>query len=424
MGKAFFFNVSGGGHVIATYGLVGELVRRGEEVVYYEVPRFQQEIEALGAEFRPYPEIRPYTGPLARYPYHHELDLAPILTWCALEWLPQLLERVRQDRPDYVVHDSLCIWGRVIAHLLGVPAFCSIHTPALSWPMVLSHAPLWLQLPKMAVRSWRSLAGFRRMEKQLRRTYGLPRTSYFDTFTNPQPVNLCHTPRELQPGARFFDGSYHFVGSVHTRPTDGSFPVEQLSDELIYIGFGTICDPGPGFFRHCLAALGDLDTQVFMVLSHSTRRADLGEIPPNFIVWSLAEDGLAPQLDILPRARLFIMNGGMGGARESAWHGVPMVAVPTTFETNLIAIEIQRQGAGVRIPPRKVTPARLRRAARAVLADPSYGENSRRIGDACRAAGGAVRAADLIFQFLGRPGHPAGPEEGLRAAGATGAVSG
>ncbi len=52
MGKAVFLNVSGGGHVIATYGMVAELVNRGEEIIYYESPRFKEDIESLGATFR------------------------------------------------------------------------------------------------------------------------------------------------------------------------------------------------------------------------------------------------------------------------------------------------------------------------------------------------------------------------------------
>jgi len=82
MGKAVFLNVSGGGHVIATYGMVGELVSRGEGIIYYESPRFKEEIEALGAVFRPYPDIQPYEGPMVDYPYHHELGLSVMLTWC------------------------------------------------------------------------------------------------------------------------------------------------------------------------------------------------------------------------------------------------------------------------------------------------------------------------------------------------------
>ena len=117
MGTGVFLNVSGGGHVIATYGLVGELVRRGERVVYFEAPHFQADIEALGAEFRPTPPFRQYPGPLTHDRFHHELDLAPVMTWWAMEWIPQLLEPIRAIKPDYIVHDSLSLPGKTIAQI-------------------------------------------------------------------------------------------------------------------------------------------------------------------------------------------------------------------------------------------------------------------------------------------------------------------
>lgn len=398
MGTGVFLNVSGGGHVIATYGLVGELVRRGERIVYYEAPHFRDDLEALGAEFRPTPPFEHYTGPLTRDRFHHELDLAPILTWWALEWIPKLLDPIRKLQPDYIVHDSLSLWGRAIAHILGIPGICSIHTPAFSWGFALRSGRFWRDMPSIGPRSFRTMQGFRATERRLRRTYGLPRTSYMDTLTNRQAVNLCHTPRELQPFDHVFDDSYHFIGSVHTRPTQArtTFPMERVREPLIYVGFGTICDPGPAFFRKCLAAFGGLDYQVVMILSASTRRSDLGEIPGNFIVWSLAEDGMAPQLDILQRASLFVMNGGMGGAREAAWHGVPMLALGTTFETYSISDRIEQQGAGIHVRP-SVSAEELRAAALKVIAEPSYKTHSARIGEACRTAGGAARGVDLIL---------------------------
>jgi MGT family glycosyltransferase len=398
MGKGVFLNVSGGGHVIATYGMVGELVRRGETILYFEAPPYRNDIEALGAEFRPYPEIRPYEGPLARWPFHHELDLPPILTWCALEWIPKLIDQIREFGPDYIVHDSLCLWGKVIARVLGIPAICSIHTPAYKWSVALFSSRFWLDIPRMFLRSYRSLAHFRQLERRLRETYDLPRTSFIETFTNPQPVNICHTAREFQSAAHLLDDTYQFVASVHDRPAAAAsnFPQERIRDRMIYIGFGTICDPGPQFFRNCIAAFSGLDYQVVMILSASTKKSDLGEIPDNFLVWSLVEDGLAPQMEILPRAALFVMNGGLGGAREAAWHSVPMLAFGTTFETYLNARCIDQQGAGIALPP-EARAAQIRKAAIEVLSNPSYRANSARIGASSRAAGGGARAADLVL---------------------------
>jgi MGT family glycosyltransferase len=400
MAKGVFLNVCGGGHVIATYGMVAELVRRGDEVVYFETERFRKDIEALGASFRPYPDVpKPYTGPMARWRFHHELDLPTVLCHWTLAWYPALLERVRAERPDYIVHDSLCIWGKLIAAQLGVPGICSVHTPAFNLRMRIACA-IRKDLPMVLARGALPALGFRRLAHEFRQRHGV-RLSGIETYTNAQPVNICHAPRELQPYDHLFDESYHFIGSVHHRPNEAqsSFDMSGLKKEIIYIGFGTICDPGPQFFRNCLAAFADIDMQVVMLLSASTTPEDLGDVPDNFIVWSVDRDGLVPQLEILPRAKLFVMNGGMGGARESAWFGVPMLAIPTTFETDLISTRIEQQGAGIRRPV-DANPLDLRAAAKRLMSTEGYAQESARIGDACRRAGGAKRAVDVLKAFV------------------------
>lgn len=414
MARAVFLNVSGGGHVIATYGLVAELIRRGEEVFYFESPRFKEELEALGATFRPMPDLRHYPGALYGDQYHHEVDLATIMTWGALELVPVLLDEIRALKPDYIVHDSICSWGKIIAELLNVPAICSIHTPALNPLAVVSDTQLWTDMPHLLRNAKETLRGFRKTEHMLRARYNLKPRSFIDALSNPEPVNICHTPRELQPFDACFDDSYHFIGSVHERPNQekSSFDMSRLEETLIYIGFGTICDPGPQFFRNCLSAFRDIGKQVVMILSHSTLPEDLGDIPDNFLVWSLKRDGMAPQLDILPRAELFVMNGGMGGAREGAWNAVPLLAIPTTWETDMISRRIEEQGAGLRLPP-DAPPELLRQFAQSILQEPSFRVHSRRIGDACRKAGGGRRGAEIILNHVASVRSSVAPSSGV-----------
>lgn len=267
MSRCVFFNVSAPGHVIPTLGLVKELVKEGDEIYYYEVPPFQPEIEALGATFMPYPQIKPYQGPVIQDPFHNELDLALILSWCALEWVPQLLEPVRELKPDYIIHDSLSLWGRIVAQVLGIPAVCSISTAALNKRAVSRSAKLWKDLPKMALKFKPALKTFKGMSQQLSDTYGIPKISFIDTFTNPQETNICYLPRALQPKESAFDQRYHFVGPCNpVRQMEFDFPLDQLSHErLVYISFGSLHDPGIPFFKNCIQALKDVDCQVVML---------------------------------------------------------------------------------------------------------------------------------------------------------------
>ncbi len=54
MAKVLMFNFPGEGHVNPTLALIEELVKRGEEVVYYCVEEYKEKIEKTGALFRPY----------------------------------------------------------------------------------------------------------------------------------------------------------------------------------------------------------------------------------------------------------------------------------------------------------------------------------------------------------------------------------
>ena len=86
-----------------------------------------------------------------------------------------------------------------------------------------------------------------------------------------------------------------------------------------------------------------------------------------------------------------------GGLREGVWYGVPLVAVPQTYEQEILSIQMMAQGAGIVVLPTEVSRANLQTATRTALFSPTYRENSARLGAACRAAGGAKRAADAIL---------------------------
>jgi MGT family glycosyltransferase len=395
MGRVVFFNVSAAGHVIPTLGLVKELIHRGEEVIYYEAPNFQAEIESFGAKFRSYPLLNPETAP----PAENEMSLVPSLTWCAHQMLPELLESVRAEKPDYIIHDSLCLWGRLVAQILNIPAVNSIATAAFT-PESFYECP-WLRkkLPGFLKQAAAGMKHYRQYQRELREIYGIPPIKFVDTFTNIEPLNLCYLPPELQPYSDKFDERFHFVGPCNpVRGMEYDFPMEQLQkDKLILISFGNIHDPGVEFYRSCIQAFGNTDAQIVMILSPFVDITLLGDIPNNFII---RPTGTVPQLKILERASLFIMHGAGGGAREAVWYAVPMIAVPQTYEQEIISRRIQEQGAGIMMMLEDVTVENLQQTAQQIFDDSSFRVNSGLLGDACRAAGGVERAVNEIWRYV------------------------
>jgi len=92
VGKFVFFNLPGAaGHINPSLGLVGELIQKGEQAIYYAGPESAEKLKALGAEPRTY---HPY------FEYQHNAAKATDIVDMSLTML-DLLERcvygLRQD---------------------------------------------------------------------------------------------------------------------------------------------------------------------------------------------------------------------------------------------------------------------------------------------------------------------------------------
>lgn len=399
MSRVVFLNVSAAGHVIPTFGLVRELLRQGEEVIYYEISKFQSEIEALGATFRAYPELKDDTLPELD---PDEFPLVPVMTWTAREMLPWVLESIRADKPDYIIHDSLCLWGKIAAQLLNILAVNSISTAAFNRQSLSECSILSPKLPLLLSEESVNVKYFLQYERELRQNYNIPQLDFIDVFTNLEPVNICYLPREVQPYVEKFDRTFHFVGPCDpVRAFEFDFSIEQLSaNKLILISFGTFDDPGIEFYQNCIEAFKDFDAQVLMVISNFTDIGQLGNVPANFIV---QRTGTIPQLKVLEHTSLFIMHGAGGGTREAVWYSVPMIAIPQTYEQYIISLQIEAQGVGICLKPEVVNTELLRQTALKILEDSSFQANINRLGKTCRTeAGGTKRAVNEIFKYVGK----------------------
>lgn len=50
--------------------------------------------------------------------------------------LAGLIEAMEKDRPDYILYDSCCLFGKYIAQRLGIPGICLV-TTIVSSPILL-----------------------------------------------------------------------------------------------------------------------------------------------------------------------------------------------------------------------------------------------------------------------------------------------
>src|SRR5690348_1955290 len=122
MSKFLFCNASYSGHVNPTLPIVRELVSRGAEVTYYCTDKFKEAIELTGADFHCYKD--PWSSP----DFVSYKEFTKIVSISAHYFiLQQLLHDAYTRQADYLIYESMCLWGKVLARILNIPAI-SLHT--------------------------------------------------------------------------------------------------------------------------------------------------------------------------------------------------------------------------------------------------------------------------------------------------------
>lgn len=100
-----------------------------------------------------------------------------------------------------------------------------------------------------------------------------------------------------------------------------------------------------------------------------------------------------PHRPLLERASVVVCHGGMGIAQKALAHGVPVCVIPWGRDQLDVAAHLEEAGAGVRLPRRRLSPARL---AAAAAAAEGCAPGAARVREGYEATGGSGAAADAL----------------------------
>ena len=126
-----------------------------------------------------------------------------------------------------------------------------------------------------------------------------------------------------------------------------------------------------------MAALEPMAGRVQVVLN--TAADAMPDPPPHVLVAPRV-----PMLDLMPRLDAVICQAGQSTVNEALVHGVPLVVAPIRLGELAVAEQVTRAGAGVAVSFADATPAQLAAAVTAVLDEPGYRAQARRIGAGVR----------------------------------------
>lgn len=385
MSKIVFFSIPAYGHTNPTIEVVRELTGRGHEVWYYSFDIFKEKIENAGARYIGCDEYLPELYPEDEKKVGKDFaSLIEMVVDTTINLDKKVCGELGELRPDCIVSDSVCFWGKLFAKKLDIPYVCSTTTFAFN-----KYTAKLMAKNRSMGELVRTIGGMPRINKKIKqlRANGYDVKNFVSIIQNDNDTNtIVFTSKEFQPMWETFSEKYAFVGpSIDTRIAEDT----KHHGKTVYVSLGTVLNKNSGFYENCIQALGESDVEVIMSVGERTDIAALGTIPDNFQVKARVE-----QIKALQRTDVFLTHCGMNSVNESLYFGVPMVLFPQHSEQALVAERVAELGAGIKL--QKNHPRYIKGAIDRILNDHSYKENADKISQSFKIAGGAKKAADTI----------------------------
>ncbi|HEU4324864.1 MAG TPA: glycosyltransferase [Roseiflexaceae bacterium] len=207
-------------------------------------------------------------------------------------------------------------------------------------------------------------------------------------FLSPFPPSYRDPAFPLPPGARVLRPAARAEATPPVRPWTPALP----DAPTIYFTLGTVFNVESGdLFERALAGLRQLPLNVIVTVGRELDPAVFGPQPAHIQIARYI-----PQAALLPHCAAVVSHGGSGSVMGTLAHGLPMVLLPMGADQPLNAARCAALGVARVLDALEATPADVRDAVAAVLADPRPRRAAERLRDEIAALPGPESAVPLL----------------------------
>lgn len=394
--KALYLGLPAVGHVTPALRLVKSLQEDGQSITFYCSEQFREAFEEMGVEFRAYPDLRDNHKGIS----YGLLALGKSLLYVTKQQMPFLIEEVKRHSPDYLIYDSVAPWGKCLAQVTGLPAVCIVTTPVINPEILASRRRFGCSLTSW-LKLFEYLPGVQKNLRHLNKNYRYG-DGFSGLFSNTAELNIVFTSRILQADAEKCGDNYSFIGAqISSSIFEGVIPDSKEKEgqpPIIYVSMGTIESANIHFMNEILSLLEPLTQFEFIVsLGGRLDEFDFGNLPGHIKLFSFVE-----QAEVLKTAKVFVSHGGQNSVNESLCMGVPLLILPSTDERQLIAQEVEKQGAALSISTNEIKRSDFSAYLSRLVEQTDFRLNAIRLGQILRKAGGLPQARKDISAYLAR----------------------
>ncbi len=401
--KLLCYTSPGRGHLFPTVPVLLEMVRRGHDVSLMTLSAEVARMTAAGLRTRP---IDAAIEAVTLDDWRASSQTAALdravgaFVARAKHEIPDLQHAIATEHPNLVLVDFNCWGAAAVAERSGLPwalfmpYFLPWRLPGLPpfGPGLPPRRDLLGRLRDAAIGRLVDAALDRNLPalNAVRARARLPSLRHMTEVGRTAPRILYYTAEPFEYACPARPRSAVLVGPCSWDPPEPPAWLAGVSKPIVLVTCSTEFQDDGRLVDVALGALSDDD--VFVVAT--TAAVDPARFRPAV---NARVERFVPHGPILQRAAAVVCHGGMGTTQKALAAGVPVCIVPFGRDQLEVARHVEVAGAGTRLPPRKLTPARLRAAvARARECRPG----AQRLAAAFRAAGGAAAAADALESLL------------------------
>ena len=408
------------GHINPLAALGRELQQRGASVTFLQISDVELKVRSESLNYYPIGLSTYRPGFLAEtFEQVSQLSGIEALEY-SLDFCQQITEIICQDASkaieaagiEALLVDQLEPAGETVAEYLDIPfiGVCSaqsIHRKAEVPPFFTPwsyHNTWWARLRNLAAYYVldRSSQPILQVLNKYRQQWNL--SPYHHLYaSSARLAQISQQPAEFDFPYTTLPKHFHYIGPFrNSTPYKVNFPFERLTGQpLIYASLGSVQNTKQEIFSCIAAACEGLDVQLVITHGGGMNAEAVEKLPGSPLVVEYA-----PQLEVISKAKLTITHGGLNTVLDSLSCGVPLVAIPITYEQPGTGARIKWTGTGEVIALNRLSIPKLRDAIVRVLTEEDYLNNALKIQQAILASGGVKRAADIIEQAI-KPKHPA-----------------
>jgi zeaxanthin glucosyltransferase len=370
---------------------------------------------AIGERAYPPGSMAPF---MERFAQSHGLE--PVQYWIA-EFVPGLLNAALEDLPRIAVEQTVDAFALDTTFNYTELVALQFHKPYIhvwnSLPFDGSGTtpPYMFDLPYDPSPAGRArnlgalglIRGFSEPRREIARAYAQSARLEIDwtrsDATASELLILSQTPREFDLPGIPRPPQFRYTGPFHddyaAKPVP--FAWESLTGApLIYASLGTVVNGLEHIHRTILDAARKLPgIQMVFCTGRNVRPGDLGPMPANVLAVQNA-----PQLELLKRAQLCITHAGLNTTLEALMCGVPLQAIPITFDQPGVALRIAHHGVGEVLRLHELSSDALATVAQRILNTPTYRTQARYFQQIIEQTEGLDLATNLVESSLREAG--------------------